>query len=188
LVAQNPQTYAHCSNPRCDNVLLLKSKKRIRICCCFKKQSKLLECEECQNEMCKLCKQSYHGEREKCSKVNDLTLWARGSSRHRIRNCPNCKVLIEKELGCPHMICNSCGHEFCWICSLKFESLTHLLSTPFCVFMNLIVYNDGDFDGMFVKCIWLRFLACYLLFITAPALMIVFAPIFTLTYGPCFFK
>ena len=54
--------------------------------------------------------------------------------------------------------------------------------------MNLIVYNDGDFDGMFVKCIWLRFLACYLLFITAPALMIVFAPIFTLTYGPCFFE
>ena len=138
--------------------------------------------------MCKLCKQSYHGENKRCSKVNDLKLWARGNSRHRIRNCPSCKVLIEKEYGCPHMTCNSCNYEFCWICSLRFKSYVHILSLPFCEFMNKIVYHEGEFDRMFIKCIWLRFLACYLLFIVTPVIMIAWAPILCLFCGPCFFK
>ena len=136
LIAQNPESYAHCSNPGCDNILFLKSKNWIQFCCCFNKQSKLIECEKCENQMCKLCKQSYHGESKKCSKANDLKLWARGNSRHRIRNCPRCKVLIEKGEGCPHMICNSCNYKFCWICSLNFKSKIHDLSSAFCEIMN----------------------------------------------------
>ncbi len=138
--------------------------------------------------MCKVCKQFYHGESKKCAEVNDLKLWARGKSRHRIRNCPRCKVLIEKEYGCPSMVCNSCNYNFCWICSLKFESFFHVLSMFFCQFTNLIVYLNGNFDKMIIKCIWLRYLACYIFFLVAPALMIALAPIFTLIIGPCFFS
>ncbi len=86
------------------------------------------------------------------------------------------------------MICNSCNYEFCWICSLRFKSNVHILSMLFCEAMNGIVYNDGDFEDMIIKCIWLRFLVCYLLIIIAPALMIALAPIFTFTFGPWFFK
>lgn len=30
--------------------------------------------------------------------------------------CPSCSVTIEKNSGCMHMTCSSCGFKFCWIC------------------------------------------------------------------------
>jgi len=32
------------------------------------------------------------------------------------KECPNCSVRIEKNMGCNHMSCRHCGHQFCWVC------------------------------------------------------------------------
>jgi hypothetical protein len=33
-----------------------------------------------------------------------------------IKNCPNCNVVIEKNMGCRHMVCFNCDTNFCWMC------------------------------------------------------------------------
>ena len=30
--------------------------------------------------------------------------------------CPHCKIPIEKNGGCPNMVCSTCGKSFCWCC------------------------------------------------------------------------
>lgn len=35
------------------------------------------------------------------------------------KECPNCNVRIEKNMGCNHMSCRHCGHQFCWVCLAK---------------------------------------------------------------------
>jgi hypothetical protein len=33
-----------------------------------------------------------------------------------VRRCPNCDYPVEKDGGCPHMVCTKCDGEFCWTC------------------------------------------------------------------------
>ena len=34
----------------------------------------------------------------------------------QVKHCPSCRTPIEKNRGCPHMVCR-CGKAFCWICT-----------------------------------------------------------------------
>ena len=34
-----------------------------------------------------------------------------------VKDCPRCHTPIEKNLGCPHMICTNCRADWCWKCS-----------------------------------------------------------------------
>jgi len=83
------------------------------------------------------------------------------------------------------MICKSCKHEFCWICSLPFYTKKHDIFEPFCVIMNEVVYYNGKFESMWVKCIWLRFLAYFFLVIFGPILLLAVSPFLAIFIGPC---
>ncbi|XP_022789392.1 uncharacterized protein LOC111329056 isoform X1 [Stylophora pistillata] len=39
-----------------------------------------------------------------------------GITSVNVKRCPHCSYPIEKNQGCPHMVCGMCEGEFCWTC------------------------------------------------------------------------
>ena len=39
--------------------------------------------------------------------------------------CPNCGVYVQKNGGCPHMVCAKCKYEFCWTCLGHYARYRH---------------------------------------------------------------
>lgn len=54
--------------------------------------------------------------------------------------CPKCGVLIQKNGGCPHMVCGKCRHEFCWFCLGPYFSYRHTKGLA-CPFREVAVYG-----------------------------------------------
>jgi hypothetical protein len=44
------------------------------------------------------------------------------------KQCPQCKVCIERSGGCPHMTCAVCGCEWCWMTPSSKQSAHGLCS------------------------------------------------------------
>lgn len=83
--------------------------------------SKFLQCPKCHSLTCSLCKQNSAGHTgvnndecrppEELMSPGDLKL----AKSKRWRQCPGCRILVERIDGCPHMMC-ACGVEFCYDC------------------------------------------------------------------------
>ena len=83
-----------------------------------------------------------------------LVVTDRKSKRWAMKNtkkCPNCKEVIQKNGGCHHVHCTSCGITFCWYCKQQSNSYKHckkrkaafiggsILLSPFIVVGALVV-------------------------------------------------
>lgn len=108
-------TVKRCSNPKCSLLLSIDS---LGPCSQIKCRCGRLTCWKCGNRG--------HAPLP-CNKVNDWlqkfnkasnSLWL---SMHT-KQCPNCKLPIEKNGGCNHMTCDNCHFEFCWFCGHEWHS------------------------------------------------------------------
>ncbi|CAD5206662.1 unnamed protein product [Bursaphelenchus okinawaensis] len=77
----------------------------------------------CSMVFCFQCSQQWHDPvscdmlklwLKKCSDDSETSNWLNANTK----DCPKCKVTIEKDGGCNHMTCKnvSCRFEFCWTC------------------------------------------------------------------------
>lgn len=83
--------------------------------------------------------------------------WVKGLSIHK---CPKCGCQIEKDKGCPDMICSVCNYKWCWSCGCnieKQEKSWHMFIKYYCILYNELVCHDY---GSMIN------LLCILLFIT----------------------
>jgi len=58
------------------------------------------------------CKQLSSWQALRSGEEGQNALWLSQNTKR----CPACKVHIEKNEGCMHLICKNCHHEFCWLC------------------------------------------------------------------------
>ena len=53
-----------------------------------------------------------------------------------IKQCPVCRVYIERNEGCAQMMCKNCKHTFCWYCLQNLDvssTWRHCLQSPLSV-------------------------------------------------------
>lgn len=78
---------------------------------------------KCRHVFCFNCGASWHAPvkcsllklwTKKCDDDSETSNWISANTKE----CPKCKVTIEKDGGCNHMVCKniSCKSEFCWVC------------------------------------------------------------------------
>jgi hypothetical protein len=78
-----------------------------------------LTCSICSHQFCYYCTAPWHS-KSKCIKKSDKDLdeW---SKKHDARFCPNCRVRVQKTVGCDHMTCSRCKFEWCWLCGEDYK-------------------------------------------------------------------
>ena len=82
--------------------------------------SSVIECPQCKTEYCSQCLIKHDSEIS-CEQARAQKLAADDEATQEwkqanTKQCPSCKVHIEKNDGCNHMTCKKCKYEFCWLC------------------------------------------------------------------------
>lgn len=100
-----------CPGPNCLNVIRVNFPDARPVKC------------DCGKEFCFQCGEAWHDPVlcmylrkwiKKCEDDSETSNWIAANTK----DCPKCRVTIEKDGGCNHMICRSpsCRYEFCWFC------------------------------------------------------------------------
>ncbi|KAK6153808.1 hypothetical protein DH2020_013447 [Rehmannia glutinosa] len=104
----------HCPYENCSEVLIDDSDDGIVTEC---------ECPRCHRLFCAKCEVSWHHGFD-CEEFQKLDLNKKEKEKLKMlaienkwKECPNCKVFVDKIDGCIHITCR-CKFEFCYICGL----------------------------------------------------------------------
>lgn len=111
LEVQRDSSRVFCPQRNCSAIVTLPPKRNFILF-----SSKQAKCRECQHVFCVKCNNS-HSRFLSCDTSSEAKFnrWRR-STKQGCKKCPGCRMYIEKNEGCSHMTCRSCGTHFCWHC------------------------------------------------------------------------
>nr|XP_033790851.1 E3 ubiquitin-protein ligase RNF144B [Geotrypetes seraphini] len=78
-------------------------------------------CQACHLTFCSSCKSVWHPE-SSCQENQSITASTKNGipinpdPEAPIKQCPVCRIYIERNEGCAQMMCKNCKHTFCWYC------------------------------------------------------------------------
>ena len=167
------KTQKFCPTLDCDGLLTKPAKQS------------LSNCPLCKKQYCFQCLRPSHPT-ETCDQniEKEYMDWSEKQSNILISHCKNCFVRIEKDGGCPNMICQMCKHEWCWIC--KADAPVHTETCPhYPQFLELLEFqglgvdfnNGEDFSNTKKWFLRGRRASCLHWFLTVLALIIVVLPL-----------
>nr|XP_025969141.1 E3 ubiquitin-protein ligase RNF144B isoform X2 [Dromaius novaehollandiae] len=84
-------------------------------------QPVLVECQACHLKFCSSCEEAWHPEHLCQDNQTTVVPTEQGSLigmeiEAPIKQCPVCRIYIERNEGCAQMMCKNCKHTFCWYC------------------------------------------------------------------------
>jgi len=108
-VQMHPEEYHYCPTPDCQQIY------RSTPAGIF------MQCPECLVQICTHCHSDAH-ESLTCSEVHEGDqLFDDWVSKNDVKQCPCCRMAIEKMEGCNHMTCSMCKTHICWVCLQTFK-------------------------------------------------------------------
>ena len=111
-LGHHPDKFRYCTTPDCPEIYSLESGSGhgiFRCRSCF-----VAVCVSCQEEHDGFSCEEWKVHRDPEAQERLLEGWAEGNND--VRKCPQCKILIEKNGGCNHMVCPKCSSHICWKC------------------------------------------------------------------------
>lgn len=108
-IRQHSNEYHFCPTPDCQQIYRTSEPGNI-----------ILRCPSCLSRICPSCHVEFH-EGLTCAEHQDdqagnLSAYNKWKEENNVQSCPNCKVDIEKSMGCNHITCVRCGSHICWVC------------------------------------------------------------------------
>lgn len=105
-VQSRPDEFHYCPSPDCPQVYRTATRDTV------------LQCPSCLLRLCPNCHVEAH-DGFACPESGDSLLqeWIKS---HDVKNCPGCKIPIERTEGCNHMTCTQCQTHICWVCLQTF--------------------------------------------------------------------
>lgn len=114
-VRQHPADFRCCPTPDCKQIYRPAAEGA---------PASTFTCADCLISVCTGCNASHP--RMTCGECEDSGLKAFAEAKRGlgIKDCPKCKVAIEKADGCNHVTCLGCKTHICWKCLKTFDNST----------------------------------------------------------------
>ncbi|OBZ77730.1 hypothetical protein A0H81_02434 [Grifola frondosa] len=121
-IQSRPSEFHYCPTPDCNQIYRTATPEKV------------IHCPSCLIRICPTCHTEYHDGAECVDKeAEDDKLFEEWKNAHDVKDCPSCKVPIERIAGCNHMACISCKTHICWACLATFtrsdEVYEHMRAT-----------------------------------------------------------
>ncbi|CAD6593308.1 MAG: hypothetical protein ASARMPRED_007271 [Alectoria sarmentosa] len=112
-VRTNPKSFQYCPTPDCQQIYRISP------------DGVVFTCPTCLTPICTTCQITSHDgmscevyKRVGTQGNDEFRKW---KEENDVKDCPVCKVPIEKSYGCNHMECGNCKTHICWVCLETFD-------------------------------------------------------------------
>lgn len=112
-VRTNPKSFQYCPTPDCQHIYRVSP------------DGAVFTCPACLTAVCTTCQITSH-DGMTCALYRRIGTegdeeFRRWKEANGVKDCPVCKVPIEKAYGCNHMECRNCETHICWVCLETFD-------------------------------------------------------------------
>ena len=114
--------------PRCESIVIAD-------------EDNFAHCTNCRYAFCSICSDDYHSN-SSCDEMTAIMKKIKKSKdkanelkslryiKKRARQCPTCKIFINRSEGCNKMTCAQCRTYFCYSCGIQISGYDHFNTTP----------------------------------------------------------